>query len=1479
MAEDKTTLTLDADDLLRELDKAFRGWRQYGEVVEHTTKITERAISGMKRTVKVTDVLVDSGRKLTVIQKETSDGWKQFSSSIKSVAASEKELTAAQQKRAMYARQTRETRDFAAGEVTTPAKGSTATQKEQVAATQAIAKLNGVIDSQKVKVGELKTIWSQVSRGEIQQYDTRLTKVQQAVLKVNETQRALGQTAIKNNALLAKQAEVAKRAADVAEKEAQQAAIEQQKLNAERERAIRINQRVAQSQQAIRNRTSNIDTTTATAAEKNRYAQANAALLNFVKNNQVSAKVVKRVWSQVDKGAFANYTGRLGQLQSHIQAVNTATAKLGKTQERVNKGAKGFLLSWSSIGRMVVGNVIHRSIYAVSAALIQGVKDAVKYRQAIAEIQTISQDSARTADEWFRSAKALSTAFGTDIASQLEATYQSLSNQVAKGSEVTSFLAEANTLAITATASTEQSVNALSSVINAYGLEASDAADISAKLFKGIELGRFRLGQIANTMGNVTVLASQVGISIDEMVAALATLTRQGVPAAAAMTQIRGIMQKLISPSEEMSKFLKSIGFESGRAAVEALGFAGVLQRMETYADGSLTVLNKLVPRMRGFTGTVGLTGKGLNEYRDSLEKVQSAEASYAQAQEKALDNAAQNSRAAYQAISNYFKDLGSSLLEDGNTILDFYFDFSGKMEQERDRLARTLNLESEVKKQTEGFRKQLHEQVKLQQQAAAEQRKALNQRVDDSAYAYKAIADLANTHAKASVKSWQDAIKGTEAGIKSLENTVKRVDAELIALDERRRKTAFTEAQRGRDAAGQVRAIAQEVAYLENQQAEAAKKLDADRYIGLQRQIEELGKQRLEIEHKTQDDAKKQVRERAKLEADLIEAQGKLQIKQQENLNRVRSGKKSVSVSSEVKKVDELKTKLEAVESVEVRRLSGLQAMNAQQDRFKLGLISIRKEAVKQEKIKQAELQTLRVQGALVEDSVKKLRAFDVTAIASKSPDEAIRGFANLSEALDKAKEDARRAGTTLDAIFGKDYESKLRQTIQKQTTLATAKAAIANNELKIKEEAKKVEDTLAANQKTLITDKKRDLQIDQRRLEIIERLLTLQFKVKNKVVLVAPGEEKRLGEIIQQLNEGVSARGLQGSLQEILTISRRDRAADNDVDVANVDALTDLVLLLKQREKSTKEVAKAEAAIAQSNKKVNDLKTANVQLGDVLRKNTEEQGKQLSNYEKLLVAAAKVIKANTAQAPGPAKASGPAEDTIPAFSEITKLTDQAFTFDDAVAVLKAANILGEGLLTKDLKLQESREKGVETIRQAGNAIAESGQSTELVKEAIKKSADEADSLKSGVDGVATAVDGVTSKVDTVTEAWKKHQEEVRKTILLLDEWARKEAATGKNGQSTEPSEPDVNHARGKMIGRDNVQAYIRSDEAVMNSAATRRYYSQLSAMNATPQSLRTPGTTIGSLNVQMQASGELNYDALALGKEIKKLTVRGLL
>lgn len=303
------------------------------------------------------------------------------------------------------------------------------------------------------------------------------------------------------------------------------------------------------------------------------------------------------------------------------------TAKLPPDDGALGR-AHEFSGIWEKLRNSFDYFLIYRGVNILTDQLSQAATRARQLQVQISLIRTISQDAQQTFGQWQTDLVRISNETGLDITDVANAAYDTVSNQVARGRQVTDFLRVAGDLARTTNSSLQDSVNLLSSSINAFGRDVGEAEQSAARFFRAIDLGRFKAQDIANVFGRVAFVGRDLGVKEEEILAVISTLTRSGITADDAITLMTNAMNKLTNPTEKMKNLLNEWGFGgSGRVATQTEGFTNILGRMIEAARTGKVELTELFNEIRGekfasaFKNFGGQIGRDLSEIRDNAPR------------------------------------------------------------------------------------------------------------------------------------------------------------------------------------------------------------------------------------------------------------------------------------------------------------------------------------------------------------------------------------------------------------------------------------------------------------------------------------------------------------------------------------------------------------------------------------------------------------------------------------------------------------------------------------------------------------------------------------------------------------------------------------------------------------------------------------------------------------------------------------------
>jgi len=355
--------------------------------------------------------------------------------------------------------------------------------------------------------------------------------------------------------------------------------------------------------------------------------------------------------------AGKEFTYEITRQGSAITNVQEAT----RSQTEANKQ---LYLSWQSIIRLAVVQAMHQIVSSFVSGFQQSIQTAQQLQIQIAQIQTISEAGIDTS-RWMQGILDISNATGLVASDVASGVYDTLSNQIADGARALEFMSKAGRLAMTTNSSLQDSVNAVSSAMNSYGVGLEEQSRIQGIFFRMIDLGRIKMPEFANQLGRVLPGANELGISLEEVAAFMSATTRQGITAANAMTYLFNIFSRLLKPAGEMKEFLRGIGVESGSAAIATYGFANVIEKIAKFAEGRPELSSQLFPDIRGLRGILAVTGKHVQDFTNDLDSMRNSLGADSEAFEYLANNSGKKFQIELERIRNYFTgDWGNTIIE-----------------------------------------------------------------------------------------------------------------------------------------------------------------------------------------------------------------------------------------------------------------------------------------------------------------------------------------------------------------------------------------------------------------------------------------------------------------------------------------------------------------------------------------------------------------------------------------------------------------------------------------------------------------------------------------------------------------------------------------------------------------------------------------------------------------------------------------------
>ena len=296
------------------------------------------------------------------------------------------------------------------------------------------------------------------------------------------------------------------------------------------------------------------------------------------------------------------------------------------------------------IGSLATGNAALIGTAFTAAAIgatWQLNKFAADFENRWAEVTTLVPEmSDRMTDQLRSQMQGLSEDYAVSQKTLTQGYYDAISAGVQVG-DMLQFQANAARLARGGIIQHDVAVRLLAQHMNAYGTGVNDTQRISDIFFATMRKGVTTVGQLSRNMHNVTPIAAELNITLEETGALMATLTKLGAPTDIAATRIGALMVELMRTGQKADLYFRRASNNQGlREFIEAgHGLADVVYLMDELRREENKEWAEIFSRKEATLAAANIASKeGRRIQEENLAATQNAAGSTELAYEKMAD-------------------------------------------------------------------------------------------------------------------------------------------------------------------------------------------------------------------------------------------------------------------------------------------------------------------------------------------------------------------------------------------------------------------------------------------------------------------------------------------------------------------------------------------------------------------------------------------------------------------------------------------------------------------------------------------------------------------------------------------------------------------------------------------------------------------------------------------------------------------------
>lgn len=396
--------------------------------------------------------------------------------------------------------------------------------------------------------------------------------------------------------------------------------------------------------------------------------------------------------TEVNQEQYRKLQREIANTEQKLVVLETQTKQLNVTTK---KSAEEMASSFEQFGTKSVsaGKKLMPLTLGVAAVGVTAGKMAIDFEDAMAKVSTIADTTKVPMADLEKSILDLSNQTG--ISSTLIA--DDVYNAISAGqdtADAVKFVEQSTKLAKAGFAESSQTLDVLTTILNAYGLEASETGKISDMLIQTQNKGKTTVAELSESMGKVIPTAKGQNVALEQLTTSYAIMTAKGIKATETTTYLNSMINELGKSGSKSSDVLKS---ETGKSFSELMAsgksLADVLQILKTNADKNNLSLGDMFGSAEAGKAGLTLLGDGADVFNTSLKEMLGSTGATETAFEK-MQTTSQKFKEDINKLKNAGIELGKALL---NVLAPVFEKISGTIKK----LTQRFSSMSEEQKKT----------------------------------------------------------------------------------------------------------------------------------------------------------------------------------------------------------------------------------------------------------------------------------------------------------------------------------------------------------------------------------------------------------------------------------------------------------------------------------------------------------------------------------------------------------------------------------------------------------------------------------------------------------------------------------------------------------------------------------------------------------------------------------------------------------
>lgn len=301
---------------------------------------------------------------------------------------------------------------------------------------------------------------------------------------------------------------------------------------------------------------------------------------------------------------------------------------------------------------------------AVGAAIYAGpVQKSIEFQTAMAKVGTIADQNVVPLSQMQKEIISLSNALGVNANAVAEDVYNAISAGQ-NTADAVGFVEKATMLAKGGFAETGQALDVLTTILNAYGKESSEAESVSNMLIQTQNRGKVTVAELSSVMGKIIPTANSNKVSLEQLCAGYSIMTARGIAAAETTTYMNSMLNELGKSGTTADKALRAAaGGSFSELMAQGNSLADVLNILQTEAEKGGKTLSDMFGSAEAGKAALTLMANGVEGFNSEVAAMVDSTGAAQSAYEKMMDTTEEKINKAKTALSNLGIVLGDTFL------------------------------------------------------------------------------------------------------------------------------------------------------------------------------------------------------------------------------------------------------------------------------------------------------------------------------------------------------------------------------------------------------------------------------------------------------------------------------------------------------------------------------------------------------------------------------------------------------------------------------------------------------------------------------------------------------------------------------------------------------------------------------------------------------------------------------------------------